>query len=204
MNDPGLNNLLKCTDASTTDTQTLSHGPDPTALASLFGGPSDAELMKSSMVVMTSPLTPVPSRRTAFENFEQLIENLDNANNMAVLGLWTPLLQQLNSEEAEVRDMATACVKTAVQNNLPTQQKALEMGAVPILIGIALRDQEGGVRKRAARALSAEVRNFQNGLDALLEGLRVEGVQEPKVDAGDMQAVDGVVERLLERTQRSE
>ncbi|KAF2229375.1 Fes1-domain-containing protein [Viridothelium virens] len=217
MNDPGLNSLLKWSienssnqsDSSTKNTSTAAtytpnRGPDPSALASLLGGPSDAELMKSSMVVITSPSTPVPARRTAFDNFEQLIENLDNANNMSVLGLWVPLLQQLNSEDAEVRNMAIACVRTAVQNNLPTQEKALEMGAVPILIGIALRDQDVGVRKRAVRALSAEIRNFQVGLDAFLEGLRVEGMEERKVDAGDMQAVDELIEKLLERTQRSE
>jgi hsp70-interacting protein len=62
-------------------------------------------------------------RITAFDNFEQLIENLDNANNLEALNLWIPLIEQLENKEVELRRFAAWCIGTAVQNNIKTQEK---------------------------------------------------------------------------------
>lgn len=59
----------------------------------------------------------------AFDNFEQLIESLDNANNMEPLGLWSPLVGLLAHREPDMRRMAAWCVGTAVQNNEKSQDK---------------------------------------------------------------------------------
>lgn len=93
------------------------------ALASLMGGPSDADLMRESMAAIQSPDISLDNKLIAFDNFEQLVETIDNANNMESLGLWTPLVQLLDSEEAELRKMAAWCVGTAVQNNVKAQDR---------------------------------------------------------------------------------
>jgi hsp70-interacting protein len=106
-----------------TDRDATPRAIDPEVLAALFGGPSDADLMKQAMAAVQSPEIDLENKLIAFDNFEQLVENLDNANNMEVLGLWVPLIEQLNNPEDELRMMAAWCAGTAVQNNEKSQER---------------------------------------------------------------------------------
>lgn len=69
--------------------------PDPKALNQLFGGPDEATLMRESIKVVQTPDVSQEDKEIALENFEMLIENLDNANNIGNLKLWEPLNQIL-------------------------------------------------------------------------------------------------------------
>jgi soluble cytochrome b562 len=219
--DPKLSNLLKWSiEASTTNPSSsdqTSSDPrssqpprasslNPEALAALFGGPTDADMMKESMTALHSPSVSLPNKLVAFDNFEQLIESIDNANNLEPLGLWTPLLGLLASEEPELARMAAWCVGTAVQNNPAAQELALGKGAVGELVRVLKesktnaqeeegREQRHALKRKAVYALSSEVRNFQPGMDALLQALGGEDAKA-KVDAADMDAVDTLMERL--------
>ncbi|KAI9831947.1 MAG: hypothetical protein M1826_002675 [Phylliscum demangeonii] len=180
--------------------------PDLEALNALFSGPSDADLMKEAMTAITSSETSLSNKLVAFDNFEQLIESLDNANNMTVLQLWEPLIAQLQSEEADVRHMAAWCVGTAVQNNVPAQKSAVDMGAVPALVKLALQDKEEKVRRKAIYALSSSVRNYQPAFNAMAKELP-EDVMGPVAgpvdgsgsDAGNMDHVDELISRVKQR-----
>lgn len=105
--------------------QSSSNGLNAEALHALMGGPSDADLMKESMAAILSPEISLPNKLVAFDNLEQLIEQIDNANNMHTLGLWAPLLTVLQSEESDLRRMAAWCMGTAVQNNLVAQERVI-------------------------------------------------------------------------------
>ncbi|KAI9891852.1 MAG: hypothetical protein M1814_002417 [Vezdaea aestivalis] len=186
-----------------------SQAPDPAVLAALFTPQvSDAELMKASMLVLTSASEPVAERVIAGDNLEQLIENLDNARDLQPLGLWTPLLSSLADPEPEVRRIGAWCVATAVQNHVAAQERALAMGAVEALLALvkseALREKEGpvvegdgsskAVRRKAVFALSSLVRNYRPAMQALKEA-------SPKIvgDDGiaeDMESVDKIMDRL--------
>ncbi|KAI0427438.1 nucleotide exchange factor Fes1-domain-containing protein [Xylaria sp. FL1042] len=146
MGDKNLNELLRWSIENT------ATGPDGTtdtaprttlnaeALAGLMGEPSDADLMRESMaaIVSTDPEITLESKLTAFDNLEQLIESLDNANLLSKLGLWTPLLECLAHDEAEIRLMAAWCVGTAVQNNEPSQERLVALGGVEKLVQMAI------------------------------------------------------------------
>ena len=191
--------------ASTTDpkAERPSGRPlNPDALNALMGGPTDADLMKESMAAIVSPNITLVNKLVAFDNFEQLIENLDNANNMETLGLWSPLIQQLSSSEAELRRYAAWCLGTAVQNNVQSQSKLLSTDAIPTLIKLAIEDANEQVRRKAIYALSSEIRNFQPGLDVAVKALPKEYAPEGAIDAGDMEAVDRVIGRLREGSSR--
>lgn len=136
MNDPGLNSVLKwAIENSDSSRNDPTAGRDPNAardpasglnaevLAQLMGGPSDADRMMDAMAAIVSSEVDLENKLIAWDNFEQLIENLDNANNMEKLGLWMPLVDQLNDNEAEVRRMALWCIGTAVQNNIKCQER---------------------------------------------------------------------------------
>jgi hypothetical protein len=180
---------------------------DPALLAALMGGPSDADLMKAAIEHITSddPEITHESRVTAFDNFEQLIESLDNANNMSNLGLWTPLVSLLENEHPDFRRYAAWCVGTAVQNNAPSQERFLTAGGVPKLVALAAGEDEkdGQVKRKAVYALSSAVRNYQPAMDvahAELGKFGLAGSRE-KVDATDMDAIDEIMTGLRARLQ---
>ncbi|KHN95813.1 Hsp70 nucleotide exchange factor (Fes1) [Metarhizium album ARSEF 1941] len=178
----------------------------PEMMAALMGGPSDADLMKASMELITAPDAEVSmdNKLIAWENLEQLIESLDNANNMASLGLWGPLLAQLKHDEGEVKKMAAWCVGTAVQNNEKTQERLVAMGdaGLPTLVALALggAGEAEDVRRKAVYALSSACRNYQPAMDVFVEELGRRGVGDGvKIDAFDMDAVDAVIGALREK-----
>jgi hsp70-interacting protein len=217
-----LNELLKWSIENTTrpeDSAPASDPPtsennnvrnlDPELLNALMGGPSDAELMKAAMEVITSPDPEVSheSRVTAFDNFEQLIESLDNANNMSNLALWTPLVSLLSHDDPDFRRYAAWCVGTAVQNNVPSQERFLTAGGVPKLVDLAAGEDEKDehVKRKAVYALSSAVRNYQPAMDVAHQELGKLGLagDREKVDAADMDAIDEIMTGLRERLDKA-
>jgi hsp70-interacting protein len=211
-----LNQLLQWSiensDASRNDPSTAptdqqsdpNRGLNPKILAELLGGPSDADRMREAMTAILAPMSEVDleNKLVAWDNLEQLIEQIDNANNMESLGMWKPLVEQLDHEEAEMRRMAAWCCSTAVQNNIKSQERLLSNGAVPKLAKLATEDEHGGVRKKAVSALSSEVRNFQPGMDELEKSLPEEIWKRKGVEAGDMEAVDELIQKLRDHAAR--
>lgn len=179
---------------------------NPEILAALLGGPSDAELMRQSMAAITSDVVPLSEKLVAFDNFEQLIESLDNANNMPQLDLWTPLLAQLAAAEPDLRRYAAWCVGTAVQNNERSQERLLAMGGLPGLVRLATDDAEQeAVRRKAIYALSSACRNYQPAMDVVAAELEKKGARAEgggKVDATNMDAVDEVMNDLKDKAKK--
>jgi hypothetical protein len=139
MTSAGLPGLLKWSVASSEASQkngtTPVEPPQLEALAHLFGFNvgSNAESMAKSLQVAKneSGEYDLKTRIEACENFQILVEDLNNANNLHNIpqykdgprGLWTPLLALLDSEEPEIRSWAALCCHSAVQNNVETQEK---------------------------------------------------------------------------------
>ncbi|KAI0407448.1 nucleotide exchange factor Fes1-domain-containing protein [Xylaria palmicola] len=214
MGDQHLNDLLRWSiensasapDGTTTTDAAAPHTAlNPEALAALMGGPSDADLMRASLEAAASadPAVDLETRLVALDNLEQLIESLDNANLLARLGLWTPLLGCLARDEPEVRRMAAWCVGTAVQNNEPCQERLVALGGVERLVRMVMTEKETPkVRRKAMYALSSAVRNYQPAMNACAAELRrlgrgaLVGGEDAVVDAQDMDAVDAVINAL--------
>ena len=131
MNDPNLNNVLKWGVENSSASKSAEGGPrtqlNPEAIAALLNigerQKSDPERMTEMMSVINNKEDTLENRAQAFKNFGMLIENLDNANTMEPLSLWTPLVSELESEHAELRKHAAWCCSIAVQNNLRTQER---------------------------------------------------------------------------------
>ncbi|KAL8922610.1 MAG: hypothetical protein Q9208_005114 [Pyrenodesmia sp. 3 TL-2023] len=214
--DPGMNQLLKWSiensDATRNDPTASTdpkverqsgQGLNAEAIKALMGGPSDAELMKQSMEAIQSPDVSLEHKLVAFDNFEQLIETIDNANNIQALGLWTPLKEQLDNQEAEMRRMAAWCMGTAVQNNSRSQERLLVIDAIPVLVKLALKDTNEQVRRKAVYALSSEVRNYPQALEAMVQELPEELRPSKAVNASDMEEIDSVIDGIKRASSKS-
>jgi hypothetical protein len=207
MANPGLNSLLQW---SLENAESARQPDQPVrepkaisadALRALMGGPSDADLMREAMTIIVSadPDITHESKMIAFDNFEQLVENLDNANNMEPLGLWTPLLSQLESPMADLRRMAAWCAGTAVQNNEKAQERLLAANGVEKLCKVALHDDDQAVRRKAVYALSSSIRNYQPAMNEAVKKLPKDIVGPDQVSSSDMDVIDAIMSKLRDR-----
>lgn len=204
-NNAELNALLKWgitnSDASGSTNQEQSQAPsgrglNAQTLNALLGGPTDADLMRANMQKIESTEVSLDDRITAFDNLEQLVESIDNANQLESLSLWTPLLKQLDSPEIEMRKMAAWCVGTAVQNNVKSQERLLAMDGVGKLAKMAVQEADAAAKKKSIYALSSSMRNYQPATNEALKFLPQEIVQAEQVPADDMDKIDEILNRL--------
>lgn len=70
------------------------------------------------------------------------------------------------------------------------------LGALPTLVKLATEDDNLAVRKKAVRALSCATRNCQPALDAVVDSVPATFKPEKKLDAGDMDSVDSLIDKL--------
>lgn len=98
-----------------------AHKPLTTEMLDLIMGKPDSVTMKEKMAIATNTAADVDERVMALDDFEMLIEMIDNANNMPVLKLWEPLLKLVNDSVDEVARHALWVAGTAIQNNLKGQ-----------------------------------------------------------------------------------
>ncbi|CAI8502887.1 unnamed protein product [Pichia kudriavzevii] len=139
--------------------------PDPKLLAQVLGadtGKDDAQLMKEDITVLVcdDPNISIDDKLIALEDFEMLVQNLDNANNISPMGIW-PEIAKLYTYEGEERDefrgMGALITGTAVQNNLKCQKDFLKhvgKEGFTSLMKLADKGNNYNVRARALYALS--------------------------------------------------
>lgn len=72
----------------------------------------------------------------------------------------------------------------------------LVLGAIPTLVKLATQDEDTTVRKKAIRALSCASRNFQPGLDTVVNHVPSQFKPKDKLDAADMSSVDTLIDQL--------
>jgi hsp70-interacting protein len=228
--DKNLNELLRWGVEHTDTTKGTPSAPiDPAkakenqkVLEAILSGPSDADLMKESMAAIQSPEVNLDNKLIAFDNFEQLVESIDNANNLSALGLWEPLLALLKSEEAKIREMAAWCVGTSVQNNEKAQEKVCNtsfqvtvedannsaqlvgLDAIPTLTQLAVDDSDAGARKKCILALSSAVRNCQPALDQVLKQLPEDLRPSGDLVATDMEGLNELIQSLRDASAKKQ
>lgn len=81
--------------------------------------------------------------------------------------------------------------------------KLLALGGIPMLTAVAINDSDVAARRKAIYALSSSVRNYQPSMDVFLASIPSELLSKStdnQVSAGNMDAIDSIMERLRERS----
>lgn len=86
------------------------------------------------MIVAMNEEATLENRLVALDNFEMLVEQVDNAKNMKNIGLWDPIYTLLKHNEDEIKIAAAACTGTAINNDYDTQDTFFEMDPLPLFI----------------------------------------------------------------------
>ncbi|EMD30899.1 hypothetical protein CERSUDRAFT_120241 [Gelatoporia subvermispora B] len=129
---------------------------DPGILDAILGRP-DSELMKEALAIAMDEKREDDERIQALDDFEMLVEQIDNANNMEKLGMWEPLQNLLTSPTTAdgIQRQTLWIVGTAVQNNPAAQSHYLAHSPIPTLISfLSPSVSSAKTRSKAAYALS--------------------------------------------------
>ncbi|KAG6879213.1 hypothetical protein C0992_004355 [Termitomyces sp. T32_za158] len=130
---------------------------DPGIIDMILGRP-DAELMKEDMGIASDPSKTQDERVAALDHLEMLIEQIDNANDLAKLKLWEPLhaLLTASTSTPEIKMQALWVIGTAVQNNPSAQDAYLALDSLPTLVSFLTPSPSSTLqtRSKAIYALS--------------------------------------------------
>ncbi|GAA5975562.1 hypothetical protein JCM10908_005203 [Rhodotorula pacifica] len=139
-------------------------------------GQSDAEKMRECVMVIdgqwvdrdgtgevknNADIT-AEDRYRAWEDLEMLIEDLDNANDLANMGLWQPIVAHLTDSDDEVVKHACWVCGTAVQNNPKSQKAFLEQDPLPTVQSIVTSAEASQqTRAKAMYCLSSTLKHSE-------------------------------------------
>lgn len=132
-------------------------------------GQSEADQMKEQLTVAANSDNQVEDRATALDNFEMLVESIDNANLMENMQMWPVFLKLLSDPSSEIQVGAAWIVGTAVQNNDKAQVVVLRHGFLPALLNLLEQSPSSAVRSKVAYALSGLLKNNPAAINALDE-----------------------------------
>lgn len=143
------------------ETAAKAGAPDPELLAKLFGAKKDdATLMLESISIVQNNEVSKEDKLIALDNFEMLIENLDNANNIENLKLWPTLISLIDNSDTELSSQVCGIIGTSVQNNAKCQDdfSNYEDGYTKLIKNLELQDSFE-LKNKSLFALSNLIRN---------------------------------------------
>jgi len=143
---------------------------DP-AIIDLILGKSDAVLMQELLSIALMLEKHLDDRVAAMEEFEMLIENLDNASNLEKLKMWPSILELCGSPMEPIRFHALWICGTAVQNNATAQDHLLSHEPCKIFLSAVAADSHNSAETRAKGmyAISNLLRHFPAAVHAFTE-----------------------------------
>ncbi|KAI0830296.1 armadillo-type protein [Trametes gibbosa] len=129
---------------------------DPGVIDILLGKP-DSELMKEALTVAVDQTKDENDRLQALDNFEMLVEQIDNANNLEKLQMWEPLHSLLTdpNSSTEIQTQVLWVLGTAMQNNPAAQHSYLALSPLRTLLTfLSPTVRSGATRAKAVYTLS--------------------------------------------------
>ncbi|KAI1311936.1 hsp70 nucleotide exchange factor fes1 [Mortierella claussenii] len=161
-----LNELLKwsiinqATEAEDASASGASQKPmeklDPGLIDAILGK-SESQMMLEALTVIKSPQATTDEKELAWEDFEMLIQQIDNASKN--MKMWPPIIEELKNTNPKIREQAAWVCGTATQNNPKSQ--AAGVAARIELVGVS----RSFVRAKAIYALSGAIKHFEPALE---------------------------------------
>lgn len=131
-------------------------GLDPGVIDAILGKP-DSVLMQEALAAAVDERKDEDERIQSLDNFEMLIEQIDNANNIEKMKMWETLHGLLTSPSStdSIKMQTLWIAGTAVQNNPSAQASYLALSPMPALLSfLGPSIKSGKLRSKAIYALS--------------------------------------------------
>jgi hsp70-interacting protein len=137
----------------------------------LILGKSDAVLMKEALSAAVDRSRSEDERVEALDNFEMLVEQIDNANNIAALRMWEPLQELLNASDSTTSIITQVLwiIGTALQNNPKAQLAYLSISPSPLptVVRFVTSSDSRAIRSKALYALSGLLKHNSKAVEEL-------------------------------------
>ncbi|KAI0799606.1 nucleotide exchange factor Fes1-domain-containing protein [Irpex lacteus] len=144
---------------------------DPAIIDMILGKP-DAERMKEMLAIAVDDTKSEDERLDALDEFEMLIESIDNANDLVKLKMWEPLQNLLTapSSSDEIKTNVLWIIGTAVQNNPSAQNAYLALSPLrTVLSFLEPSVRSAKLRSKAVYALSGTLKHSSAAVKQLKE-----------------------------------
>ncbi|KAF9109372.1 hsp70 nucleotide exchange factor fes1 [Mortierella sp. AM989] len=158
-----INQATEKEDASTTGASIKPMEKMDPGLIEQILGKSESQMMLEALNVIKSPKSTEDEKELAWEDFEMLIQQIDNASNIENMKMWPPILEELKNSNPKFREHAAWVCGTATQNNPKAQAAFLKEKGLSLVIEL-LSDSETYVRAKAIYALSGAIKHFEPAL----------------------------------------
>ncbi|KAG9322503.1 hypothetical protein KVV02_001245 [Mortierella alpina] len=136
---------------------------DPGLIEAILGK-SETQMMMEALKVIKNPNATTDEKELAWEDFEMLIQQIDNAADIENMKMWPPILEELKNPNPKFREQAAWACGTATQNNPKAQSAFLKHKGVTAILDL-MSDPETFVRAKAMYALSGAVKHFEPALE---------------------------------------
>ncbi|KAF9937707.1 hsp70 nucleotide exchange factor fes1 [Mortierella antarctica] len=136
---------------------------DPGLIEAILGK-SETQMMMEALNVIKNPNATADEKELAWEDFEMLIQQIDNAADIENMKMWPPILEELKNPNPKFREQAAWVCGTATQNNPKAQSAFLKHKGVTAILEL-MSDPETFVRAKAMYALSGAVKHFEPALE---------------------------------------
>ncbi|KAF9569558.1 hsp70 nucleotide exchange factor fes1 [Mortierella alpina] len=136
---------------------------DPGLIEAILGK-SETQLMMEALTVIKNPNATTDDKELAWEDFEMLIQQIDNAADIENMKMWPPILEELKNSNPKFREQAAWVCGTATQNNPKAQSAFLKHKGVTAILEL-MSDPETFVRAKAMYALSGAIKHFEPALE---------------------------------------
>ncbi|KAI0691804.1 nucleotide exchange factors-like protein [Cytidiella melzeri] len=144
---------------------------DPAIIDLILGKP-DAERMKEALAIAVDETKSEDDRLQALDEFEMLVESIDNANDLTKLNMWEPLQNLLASPSSSdnIKTDVLWIIGTAVQNNPSAQNAYLALSPMRTLLSFLAPSVESAkLRSKAVYALSGILKHSATAVQLLKE-----------------------------------
>jgi hypothetical protein len=131
-----------------------------------LGKPDAARMQELCDLVQSS--TNIDERTSALQELEELVSNLDNANDLEPLQLWKPLISFLSDSNSLIRFHTAWVLGTAVQNNEKSQQSFYKYGGVEAIIPL-LNDSDVTVISKSLYCIAGLINHYPNALAKFID-----------------------------------
>ncbi|XP_070692935.1 nucleotide exchange factor SIL1 isoform X2 [Pempheris klunzingeri] len=145
---------------------------------------TDVQIMKRLLEQLNSSSSTTEQKMSILLELEYLVHQVDNAQTLCSMGGLQLILQGLNSSDFRLQESSAFVLGSALSSNPVVQVKAVERGALQMLLTVLATTQPVRVKKKVLFAVASLLRHFpyaqrhflsHGGLQVLSELFREDG-----------------------------
>ncbi|KAH9813587.1 armadillo-type protein [Melampsora americana] len=140
-------------------------------------GRSDSIQIQEYIEIFENSSLELDQRIQAGEGLEDLVQDLDNANDLEVLGVWPKLIKLLEEPNDLIQFHTCWIIGTSVQNNPKSQSSFLKYDPIPLILNILNHSSNEETQAKALYCLSSTLKHAPSSTNAFTSFLSSSGFE---------------------------